>query len=73
MSRTLLLALLLPLFAAECVAQFIVHDQRWVNVFGLLEMAVIAVRWFLGPQVDEERCPADCRRCAESLTGEEPR
>ncbi|MFF7895979.1 hypothetical protein ACFZDI_29510 [Streptomyces sp. NPDC007907] len=70
MTRTLFLALVLPLLAAECVAQFVLHDQAWTNVFALLGLGVIAVRWALGPQVgEEERCPPDCPKCAESLSG----
>ncbi|MEU4487364.1 hypothetical protein AB0H94_21210 [Streptomyces purpurascens] len=70
MSRTLFLALLLPLLAAECVAQFVLHDQAWTNAFALLGLGVIAVRWALGPQAgEEEQCPADCPKCAESLSG----
>lgn len=69
MSRTLFLALALPLLVAECVAQFVLHDQAWTTVFALLCFAVIAVRWALGPQAGEEQCPPDCPKCAESLSG----
>jgi hypothetical protein len=69
MTRALFLALVLPLLVAECVAQFVLHDQAWTNVFALLAFAVIAVRWALGPRAGEEQCPADCPKCAESLSG----
>ncbi|WP_405695453.1 hypothetical protein [Streptomyces sp. NBC_01185] len=66
MSRNLLRALALALLIAECVAQFIAHSQTWANVFFLLALAAIAVRWARGPQTDDERaCPADCPKCAE--------
>lgn len=70
MSRTLFLALFLPLLAAECVAQWALHSQAWTNVFALLALGVIAVRWALGPQTadEAEECPADCPKCAESLS-----
>lgn len=72
MTRSLFLALVLPLLVAECVAQFVLHDQAWTTVFALLCFAVIAVRWALGPQAGEaEECPADCPKCAESLSGGE--
>ncbi|MFJ9858883.1 hypothetical protein ACIRVN_15520 [Streptomyces albogriseolus] len=64
MSRALFLALVLPLLAAECVAQFVLHDQAWTTVFALLAFAVIAVRWALRPRPVEE-CPPDCPKCAE--------
>jgi hypothetical protein len=70
MSRTVFFVLVLPLLVAECVAQFVLHDQAWTTVFALLAFAVIAVRWALGPQAGEaEQCPADCPKCAESLSG----
>ncbi|WP_030682086.1 hypothetical protein [Streptomyces cellulosae] len=74
MTRPLFLALVLPLLVAECVAQFVLHDQEWTTVFALLAFAVIAVRWALGPQAaDEQECPPDCPKCAESLSsGEQP-
>ncbi|KDN73932.1 hypothetical protein DF19_41805 [Streptomyces olindensis] len=64
------LALFLSLLAAECVAKFVLHSQAWTNTFALLALAVIAVRWYLGPQsADEaEECPPDCPKCAESLS-----
>jgi hypothetical protein len=52
-SRFLFYALALPLLAAECVAQFVWHDQAWTTVFALLTLAVIAIRWALGPQADD--------------------
>lgn len=74
MTRTLFLALTLPLLAAECVAQFVWHDQAWTTVFALLIFAVIAVRWALGPQTAEKsECPADCPKCTESQSGGEKR
>ena len=54
MSRTLFFVLVLPLLVAECVAQFVLHDQAWATVFGLLALAVVAVRWALGPRTGEE-------------------
>lgn len=70
MSRTLFLALVLPLLAAECVAQFALHDQAWTTVFALLALAAAAIRWALGPQTADERaCPADCPKCRESEPG----
>lgn len=69
MSRTLFLALILPLVAAECIAQFALRDQQWTNVFALLGLAVIAVRCALGSRPDERACPPDCPKCAESLSG----
>ncbi|MFF7310537.1 hypothetical protein [Streptomyces sp. NPDC008137] len=71
MTRALFLVLVLPLLAAECVAQFVLRDQEWATVFALLALAVIAVRWALGPPASEEQCPADCPKCAESLSGGE--
>ncbi|MFD4377693.1 hypothetical protein ACFWPY_39875 [Streptomyces sp. NPDC058527] len=67
MTRHLFLALVLPLLAAECIAQFVLHDQELTTLSALLALAVIAIRWALGPQTAEERaCPADCPKCAES-------
>ncbi|MGV9242180.1 hypothetical protein [Streptomyces sp. NPDC003710] len=66
MTRPLFLALVLPILVAECVAQFVLHDQEWTTVLALLGLAVVAVRWALGPQADDEQCPADCPKCAES-------
>lgn len=71
MTRTLFLALILPILLAECFAAFVAHDQAWVDVFALLGLGVLAVRWFLGPQEADERCSPDCPKCAESLTGDE--
>lgn len=71
MSRAVFLALALLLLAAECLAAFVWHDQAWVNVFALLGLGVIVVRWAIGPQGDDERCSPDCPKCAESLTGDE--
>ncbi|PAN01018.1 hypothetical protein CJI59_13935 [Streptomyces sp. Alain-F2R5] len=68
MSRALFLALILPVLVAECVAQFVLHDQQWTNVFALLGLAVIAVRWALGSSLDERECPPDCPKCAESIS-----
>ncbi|MFF8879620.1 hypothetical protein [Streptomyces flaveolus] len=69
MSRALFLVLVLPLLVAECVSQFVAHSQQWTNVFALLGLAVIAVRWALGSRPDERKCPPDCPKCAESLSG----
>nr|WP_010889982.1 hypothetical protein [Streptomyces flavovirens]BAK57429.1 spdB3 [Streptomyces flavovirens] len=66
MSRALMYALILPLFAAECWAQFVVHDQRWTTLFALLAGAVLAVRYALGPRTDDEECLPDCPKCRES-------
>jgi hypothetical protein len=67
MSRRLFLFLVLPLLAAECFAQFVLHDQERTTVLALLALAVIAIRWALGPRTASERaCPADCPKCAES-------
>lgn len=68
MSRTLFLALLLPLLVAECFAQFVLHDQSWTNVFALLDLGVIAVRLALGPQRNDAECGPDCIDCTESLS-----
>ncbi|MFD7334371.1 hypothetical protein [Streptomyces sp. NPDC059872] len=59
-------ALILPLFAAECWAQFVAHDQRWTTLFALLAGAVLAVRYALGPHTDDEECLPDCPKCRES-------
>ncbi|MEV5353267.1 hypothetical protein [Streptomyces sp. NPDC052693] len=71
MSRTLFLSLFLPLLAAECVAKWALHSQAWTIVFAVLGLAVIAVRWALGPQTagEAEECPPGCPKCAESLSG----
>ncbi|MBE4740458.1 hypothetical protein [Streptomyces caniscabiei] len=67
MSRALMYALVLPLFAAEVFAQFVAHDQQWTTVFAVLALGVLAVRYLLGPQTDDETCPPDCPKCRESL------
>lgn len=54
MNRRLFLALFLPLLAAECVAQFVLHNQHLTELLAVLGLGVIAVRWVLGPQT-----PAD--------------
>ncbi|MGW0352414.1 hypothetical protein ACWDX8_38310 [Streptomyces anthocyanicus] len=67
MSRALMYALILPLLAAECWAQFVAHDQRWTTVLALLALGVLAVRYaLLGPQTDDEECLPDCPKCRES-------
>lgn len=66
MSRALLYALILPLLAAECWAQFVAHDQRWTTVLALLGLGVLAVRHALRPQTDDEECLPDCPKCRES-------
>ncbi|MFD4764538.1 hypothetical protein ACFWOJ_38785 [Streptomyces sp. NPDC058439] len=66
MSRTLMLALAIVLLIAECVAQFIAHDQVWTAVLAGGAIAVVVIRWALGPQTPAEMaCPADCTKCAE--------
>ncbi|MFD5670256.1 hypothetical protein ACFWIK_35835 [Streptomyces anthocyanicus] len=72
MSRVLFRALILPLLAAACVAQFVLHDQQWATVLALLGLAVVAVRWALGSRPDERACPPDCPKCAESLSWDHP-
>jgi hypothetical protein len=60
-------ALVLPLLAAEIWAQFVAHDQRWTTVFAVLALGVLAIRYALGPQTDDETaCPPDCPKCRES-------
>ena len=54
MSRRLMYAIVLPLLAAESWAQFVAHDQRWTTVFAVLALGVLAVRYLLGPQTDDE-------------------
>ncbi|AYL34839.1 hypothetical protein ACG2OD_32130 [Streptomyces sp. PDY-4] len=72
MNPILFRVLVLPLLAAECVAQFVWHDQAWTTVFALLALAVIAVWWAMLPRPVEE-CHPDCPKCAESLSeGEQP-
>jgi hypothetical protein len=72
MSRALFLVLVLPLLAAECVAQFVLHDQELTTLAALLALAVVAVRWALGPQTaDERECLPNCPKCAESRSGGE--
>lgn len=68
MTRRLFLALAFPLLVAECVAQFVLHDQAWTTFFALLCFAVIAVRWATNPRTSDQQCPADCPKCAESLS-----
>jgi uncharacterized protein involved in response to NO len=63
--RSLFLALFLPLLAAECVAQFVLHSQTWTNFFAVLGLGVIGVRYLLGPQSTELECMPDCSKCAE--------
>ncbi|WP_225642673.1 hypothetical protein [Streptomyces werraensis] len=65
MKRSLFLALFLPLLAAECVAQFVLHSQTWTNFFAVLALGVIGVRYLLGPQSAELECMPDCPKCAE--------
>jgi hypothetical protein len=66
MSRALMYALLLPLLGAETWAQFIAHDQQLTWLFLVLALGVVAVRYVLGPQEDDETCPPDCQKCIES-------
>ncbi|MFF4839249.1 hypothetical protein ACFY2G_04200 [Streptomyces collinus] len=54
MTRRLFLALALLLLAAEAVAQFVFRDQLLTDLFAVLGLGVIAVRWVLGPQADDE-------------------
>jgi hypothetical protein len=45
----------------------VAHDQRWTTVFALLALGVLAVRYALGPQTDDEaECPPNCQKCRES-------
>jgi hypothetical protein len=67
MSRRLFYARALPLLGAEIYAQFVMGDQQWTTVFALLILAVVAVRWATLPRSVDE-CPADCPKCAESLS-----
>ncbi|MFJ6239796.1 hypothetical protein ACIQH0_37715 [Streptomyces griseus] len=53
----------IPLFIAECVAQFVLHRQDVVAVIAGVLVSVITVRWALGSVY--EVCPADCAKCAE--------
>jgi hypothetical protein len=66
MSRTVMYVLLLPLFAGELWAQFVLDDQQMTMLFAVLCLGVVAVRWVLGPQAENEKCPADCSKCRES-------
>lgn len=68
MNRVLMHALILPLLAAEIWTQFVAHDQRWTTVFAGLALGVLAIRYALGPQTDDETaaCPPDCQKCRES-------
>ncbi|MGW0412995.1 hypothetical protein ACWDZX_17095 [Streptomyces collinus] len=54
MSRRLFLALALPLLAVEVVAQFFLRDRQLTDLFAVLALGVIAVRWVLGPQAADE-------------------
>lgn len=65
MRAKLLLALAITLLIAECVAKLL-GSQTWaIALFGATA-AVVAIRWALGPQTEDE-CPADCRKCADDL------
>jgi hypothetical protein len=67
MNRALMYGLALPLLAAEIYAQFVARDQRWATACCLLLLAVVAVRWAVGPQTEAEaECPPNCVKCAES-------
>lgn len=66
MSRALMYTIILPLLAAEVWAQFVAHDQQFGTLFFLLALGVLAVRYLLGPQTDEETCPPNCPKCRES-------
>lgn len=69
MSRPFFLALVLPLLGVECIAQFVLHDQELTNLAALAALAVIAIRWALGPRPAEEgECHPDCPKCAESAS-----
>jgi hypothetical protein len=71
-NRFLFYAQALPLLAAECVAQFVWHDQQLTTLFALLGLAVAAVGWATLPRQYDD-CPPDCPKCAESLSeGEQP-
>lgn len=42
-------------------------DRRWATVCAGLALAVLAIRYALGPQTDDEAdCPPDCQKCRES-------
>lgn len=69
MSRSLMYALVLPLLAGE-VAAVVANDNRWATVFALLALGVLAVRYLLGPQAEDEICPPDCQKCRESESWE---
>ncbi|WP_158102432.1 hypothetical protein [Streptomyces africanus] len=43
MSRALFRALALPMIVAECVAQFVLHDQQWTVLFAVLILGVCTV------------------------------
>ena len=51
--------LVLPLLAAEIWFQFVAHDQQLVNLFCLLALAVLAVRWATAPRTDAETAEDD--------------
>ncbi|MFD9099323.1 hypothetical protein [Streptomyces collinus] len=57
MTRRLFLALALLLLAAETAAQFLCHDQLLTDLFAVLGLGAIAVRWVLGPQTAAEAEP----------------
>jgi hypothetical protein len=66
MSRRLMYALVLPLLAVECWAQFVAHDQQMVTLFAVLVLGVLAVRWVLGADAADAECLPDCPKCRES-------
>lgn len=69
MSQPVFLALVLPLLVAECIAQFVLHDQELTALAALAALAVIAIRWALGPRTAEDaECHPDCPKCAESMS-----
>ncbi|MCC8341103.1 hypothetical protein LMJ38_35010 [Streptomyces sp. R1] len=68
MTRHLLLVLALLLLVAECVAQFVAHDQTFTVLFALVGIAAMVVRWAISPQASTEDCPADCPKCRESAS-----
>lgn len=65
MSRPLFYVLVVPLLVAECIGQFVLHDQQMATVAALLAFAVLAVRWATLPRSADE-CTPDCPKCAES-------
>lgn len=68
MIRHLLLALALLLLVAECVAQFVAHDQTFTTLFALAGIAAVVVRWAISPQPSTEACEDDCPKCHESAS-----